>query len=109
MNTFEFKKGLDKNLGGATMSTFQIYKKNKTEIDHSDIEKLVLSLEAKAPKGTKIRVRALNIDRWSTLKGFEDDIDLQNEEDYLDGRAKDTTKFLKAFQLEVVLLKPNKK
>ena len=32
-----------------------------------------------------------------------------SEEDYLDGRVHETTKFLKAFQLEIILMKPKPK
>lgn len=109
MNSFEFVKKDDKQLAFATLSTFQVYKKNKSEISHDQIGAIVRSLQSKAPRGTKLRVRALNIDRWSTLKGFDEDLDLQNEEDYLDGRVRETTKFLKAYQLEIVLMKPKVK
>ena len=109
MNSFEFVKRDDKQLAHATLSSFQVYKKNKSEISHEQISAIVRSLQSKAPRGTKIRVRALNVDRWTTLKGFDEDLDLQSEEDYLDGRVHETTKFLKAFQLEIILMKPKPK
>ena len=109
MNSFEFVKRDDKQLAHATLSSFQVFKKNKSEISHEHIVKIIHSLQSKAPKGTTIRLRALKVDRWTTLKGFDEDLDLDNEEDYLDGRVIDTTKFLKAFQLEIILMKPKNK
>jgi hypothetical protein len=110
---------------GSVITTYQIYKKNKRYITPKELHKLAEKLTKKNPnaefnikghsdkipkhlKDDDIMIRGLRPDRWSTLKNFGQDLSYQDEEDYLDGKVKDTTKFNKYFQVEITVIIPPK-
>lgn len=72
-----------------------------------DVKTIVQQLEnkfkAKHKKEPKILVRGLDILGMFTLKSYEEDVEdmFENMEDYLRGRAKDTTKFKEFTQVEI--------
>jgi hypothetical protein len=103
--------GETKELFGKTQKVFQLYKKNKREITPKEIKEIYKSMITKAPANSQIRIRALGIDKfntisWNTLKNTQDDdINIYDEEEYLQGRAIDTDKFQKFSQIEFLIRK----
>ncbi len=57
-----------------------------------------------APKGSKLRIR---IDRWHTLKGFDSNLDVKEDEEYYDGIVREAGKFADFSQIEITILKLN--
>lgn len=61
----------------------------------------------KLPKGTKMIVRATNILRDTTLKGYDDDFMDENDYDeYVTGKVKNTAKFKHFFNFTVTIIEP---
>jgi hypothetical protein len=61
----------------------------------------------KLPKGSKVIVRATNILRDTTLKGYDNDFMDENEYDeYSKGKVADTDKFKHFFNFTVTLIEP---
>lgn len=104
----EFKQtfGPVKELEDATMHTVKVHKRNKTMITVNQIRTLSTSLQRRFGNDVKLRIRALGPDRWTTLKTFETELDIQDEEDYYKGKVRETAKFMEFFQLEFVILTP---
>jgi hypothetical protein len=95
-------------------------KNEKSFLSRDDINYIVNGLTNKAPKGTKFTVHGLGISGMRelgegavverrTLKAMDGDLDWLDEEEYLDGRVKEETKFRRYFQVIVSLVMPNKK
>jgi hypothetical protein len=107
---------------GSKIITYQIFKKNKRFITPNELKKLsdiitkknpntefnIKGHADKIPKNLKeddIMIRGLAPHRWSTLKNYGEDLNYDYEEEYLDGRVKNTTKFNKYFQIEITIIK----
>jgi len=77
-------------------------------IDPADAKKLVQDLMKEAKKkynNYKIMVRGLNAIRFFTLKGYDDeDIKIDEVDDYLHGKVSDDSKFGKFFQLDITII-----
>lgn len=103
-----------KEFSDRTLTTIQVYKQDKKEITANEVNILIKQLLEKAPKDSKLMVRGLGINRFNqltdgpiTLKSFESQATIvQDEDEYLAGKVKDTTKFQKFSQLQIVLQKP---
>ena len=65
--------------GGRIERTLNITKKDGSKIHMDDIQELNDYAENFADS---FMIRALGPARWSTLKGFDDNINLQGEDDY---------------------------
>ena len=78
-------------------------------IDPKDVKSLVEDLMKEAKKkfpNYKMRVRGLNALQWFTLKGFDqDNLNVDEIDEYLDGRVSDDSKFGNFFQLEISIVK----
>jgi hypothetical protein len=95
--------------------TFQLYKRNNTEITQQEIKDITKSFLEKADKNTKIMIRALGIDKYNTvgtvtLKDLNDNLNVLDEEEfaqakYYEGHVKDVNKFKKFSQLEFIIIK----
>lgn len=90
----------------STQTTLQVFKKNKKEITPKEIKVLTKQILDKAPKGTKMRIRALGVDKFYTLKSLDGDLDVLEGEEYAQGKVKDTSKFSNFYQLELTVIKP---
>ncbi len=86
-------------------TTLQINKKNKKSINPKEIKRLTENLLQSAPKGSKLRIRGLGIDRWHTLKGYDTNLDVKEDEEYYDGKVRETGKFADFSQIEITILK----
>jgi hypothetical protein len=58
------------------------------------------------PDNAPVALQGLNPERWRTIKSFRKDISIQDEEDYYDGKARDTSKFNEYYQAIITILKP---
>lgn len=105
-NVFTQKIGEVKELEDSTMHTVRVHKTNKTKITVKQIKALTKSLQDKFGENIQLRIRALGPDRWTTLKTFENELKVLNEEEYYQGKVKDVAKFMEFFQLEFVILQP---
>jgi hypothetical protein len=71
-----------------------------------EIANIVQSIENEAKKRkekVKVMVRALNIDKWYTVKQIDNDLDPDEVDDYMDGLVQDTPKFNNFFQAHFTL------
>lgn len=105
-NVFTQKIGEVKELEDSTMHTVRVHKTNKTKITVKQIKALTKSLQDKFGENIQLRIRALGPDRWTTLKTFENELNVLNEEEYYQGKVKDVAKFMEFFQLEFIILQP---
>lgn len=107
-------KMLSSNLGKKILSgnklensTMQFHKSNKKPITLKEADAMVKRIQAIADaKGDdiKIMVRGLAPNGYPTLKQYnEDKIDVQRYEEYLSGKAKDTSKFQSFYQLQITV------
>ncbi len=103
------KKVLDKKvLGDATQTTIQLFNTDKSNIT---IEEVSAIIERFSTGGSKIMVRALNIERMSTLKSMEGEFDPDAFIDYYKNsvRESDINKFIEFREVQITVFKPNKK
>ena len=107
-----------KKFGGlAIQKTISVKcKDKKKQIDVPELEQIYEGLVnefEESGETVKILVRAQNIDKIYTFKGFDDDgLNIESFEDYLQGKVRDTTKFEKFSELQFTILqkvKPKKK
>ncbi len=98
-----------RSFGDSTEKTFQINKSDgKSMITPEEIRKIVTSIEKQAEKkGDKIRlmIRGLNGTRRFTLKGFDEELNVMDDDEYFEGKAKDVTKFTDFFQVQITVEK----
>ena len=118
---FTFKKLGKVEFKNSSHTDYQIGMKNeKSFLSRDDINYIVNGLTNKAPKGTKFTVHGLGIAGMHelgegaiverrTVKSMDGELDWLEEDEYLDGRVKEETKFRRYFQVIVSLVMPNKK
>ena len=123
MSKFIFNELLDKTYkNGTTRENYQIaLTDQKALMTPNDVKYIVDGLTAKAPKGTKFVVHGLGVagihelgdinvkPKYRQIKGFYGDLKFLSEQEYLNGRAKDTTKFLQYFQIMISIVRPKSK
>ena len=105
-NVFTTKYGETKELGDSTMHTVHVHKTNKSKMTVKQIRALTKSLQDKFGANIQLRIRALGPDRWTTLKTFENELNVLDEEEYYRGKVREHARFLEFFQLEFVILQP---
>ena len=123
MSKFIFNELLDKTYkNGTTRENYQIaLRDQKALMTPEDVKYIVDGLTKNAPKGTKFVVHGLGVagihqlgdinikPEYRNIKGFYGDLKYLTEEEYLNGRAKDTTKFLEYFQIMISIVRPKSK
>ena len=94
------KKDFDKSI----QTTLQISNKNKSDIDIDDVKAIIKKVSV---NDAKVMVRALNIERWMTLKGFNDEFDAESYEDYFRNKVQEENleKFTKFKQLQISVIR----
>lgn len=94
------KKDFDKSI----QTTLQISNKNKSDIDIDAVKAIIKKVSV---NDAKVMVRALNIERWMTLKGFNDEFDAESYEDYFRNKVEeeDLEKFTKFKQLQISVIR----
>ena len=99
------KKILSKrDVGDGIQTTIQLSNKDKSSITTDDIGQIVNQFST---GGKKIMVRALNIERWMTLKGMNEDFDPESFIDYYVNkvREEDVEKFTEFKQVQITVFK----
>ena len=106
---------------GSKVIKYQVYKKNKKPFTAQELQTLSAMILKKAPTSSNLQIKGhadflpdnapvtlqgLNPERWRTIKSFGKDISIQDEEDYYDGKARDTSKFNQYYQAIITLLRP---
>ena len=94
------KKDFDKSI----QTTLQISNKNKSDIDIDAVKAIIKKVSV---NDAKVMVRALGIERWMTLKGFNDEFDADSFEDYFRNKVEeeDLEKFTKFKQLQISVIR----
>ena len=99
------KKILSKrDVGDGIQTTIQLSNKDKSSITTDEIGQI---LNQFSTGGKKIMVRALNIERWMTLKGMNEDFDAESFIDYYVNkvREEDVEKFTEFKQVQITVFK----
>ena len=99
------KKILSKrDVGDGIQTTIQLSNRDKSDITTDEIAEIVNKLST---GGSKIMVRALNIERWQTLKGMNEEFDPESFVDYYVNkvREEDVQKFTEFKQVQITVFK----
>ena len=96
-----------KQLIDGIQTTIQLSNHDKSNITTDEIKEIINHM---AVGGTKIMVRALNIERWMTLKGMNNDFDVDGFVDYYKNKVAeaDVHKFIEFKQVQITVFKPKK-
>jgi hypothetical protein len=116
MKKFNFKKVGEIQFKSSKRVDFQISAVDSGFLQPAEIKYLIQQYEKKYPN-SKFLVTGLGVAgrhelgdntkyQTSTLKKFSSGFSFQDEEEYLDGRVRDTTKFLQYFQITISVFKP---
>jgi hypothetical protein len=108
MNNFKTEIiGNPKTFEDSRQTNIKLTKNNKKDITLKEIQQLAKKLMKDAPKGSKLAIKALGVHGMRSFKTYDSDTNFKNEEEYLDGRVKETTKFTNEFsQIYFSFLKP---
>ncbi len=99
------KKILSKrDVGDGIQTTIQLSNTDKSKITTEEIGQIVNKFST---GGNKIMVRGLNIERWMTVKGLNEDFDPESLIDYYVNKVKeaDVEKFTEFFQVQITVFK----
>ncbi len=99
------KKILSKrDVGDGIQTTIQLSNTDKSKITTAEIGEIVNKFST---GGNKILVRALNIERWQTIKGMQEEFDPESFVDYYVNKVKeaDVEKFTEFFQVQITVFK----
>ena len=96
-----------KQLNDGVQTTIQLSNRDKSNITTDEIKEIINHM---AVGGTKITVRALNIERWQTLKGFDTEFDAESFVDYYRNKIAeaDVEKFTEFKQVQLTVFKLKK-
>ena len=99
------KKILSKrDVGDGIQTTIQLSNRDKSNITTEEIGHIVNQFST---GGKKIMVRGLNIERWQTLKGMNEEFDPESFIDYYVNkiREEDVHKFTEFSQIQITVFK----
>ena len=99
------KKVLSKrDVGDGIQTTIQLSNTDKSKITTEEIGQIVNRFST---GGNKIMVRALNIERWMTIKGMQEEFDPWSFVDYYVNKVKeaDVDKFTEFMQVQITVFK----
>ena len=99
------KKILSKrDVGDGIQTTIQLSNTDKSKITTEEIGQIVNKFST---GGNKIMVRGLNIERWMTVKGLNEDFDPDSFIDYYVNKVKeaDVEKFIEFMQVQITVFK----
>ena len=99
------KKILSKrDVGDGVQTTIQLSNRDKSDITTDEISEIVNKLST---NGSKVMIRALNIERWQTLKGMNAEFDPEPFIDYYRNKVRedDVQKFTEFKQVQVTVFK----
>ena len=109
MNSFVFEKRDDRPINKKEREkTIKIYKKDeKSQITPNELRKLntaLLEQYKKSGKKHKIMIRGFGDNGAHTLKGFDTDLDVDDDEKYFEGKVRDVTKFAGFNQIQITIM-----
>jgi hypothetical protein len=96
-----------KKIGKVTETTIKLTRRDDKPISMALAKQTIEGLIDRTHKNNgKILVRALNAEKWTTLKGFDTDFDEDNYDEYYENRvqSKDIDKFKEFSQLEITIV-----
>ena len=99
------KKLLSKrDVGDGIQTTIQLSNTDKSKITTEEIGQIVNKFST---GGNKIMVRGLNIERWMTVKGLNENFDPESFIDYYINKVKeaDVEKFTEFMQVQITVFK----
>jgi len=99
------KKILSKrDVGDGIQTTIQLSNTDKSKITTEEIGQIVNKFST---GGNKIMVRGLNIERWMTIKGLNEDFDPESFIDYYVNkiREEDVDKYTDFYQVQITVFK----
>ena len=99
------KKILSKrDVGDGVQTTIQLSNRDKSDITTDEIAEIVNRLST---GGSKVMIRGLNIERWCTLKGMNEEFDPESFVDYYVNkiREQDVQKFTEFSQIQITVFK----
>ena len=99
------KKILSKrDVGDGIQTTIQLSNTDKSKITTEEIGEIVNKFST---SGNKILVRGLNIERWQTIKGMQEECDPESFIDYYRNKVKeaDVEKFIEFYQVQITVFK----
>jgi hypothetical protein len=99
------KKILSKrDVGDGIQTTIQLSNTDKSNITTEEIGEIVNKFST---GGNKILVRGLNIERWQTIKGMQEEFDPESFIDYYRNKVReaDVEKFTEFFQVQITVFK----
>ena len=99
------KKILSKrDVGDGIQTTIQLSNTDKSKITTAEIGEIVNKFST---GGNKILVRGLNIERWQTIKGMQEEFDPESFIDYYVNKVKeaDVEKFTEFYQVQITVFK----
>ena len=99
------KKILSKrDVGDGVQTTIQLSNRDKSDITTDEVAEIVNKLST---NGSKVMVRALNIERWQTLKGMNEEFDPESFVDYYRNKVQedDVQKFTEFKQVQITVFK----
>jgi capsule polysaccharide export protein KpsE/RkpR len=100
------KKILSKrDIGDGIQTTIQLSNSDKSNITTEEISEIVNRFST---GGNRIMVRALNIERWMTLKAMNEEFNAEDFIDYYVNKVKeaDVDKFTEFMQVQITVFKP---
>ena len=99
------KKILSKrDVGDGIQTTIQLSNTDKSKITTEEIGEIVNKFST---GGNKILVRGLNIERWQTIKGMQEEFDPESFIDYYRNKVReaDVDKFIEFMQVQITVFK----
>ena len=100
------KKILSKrDIGDGIQTTIQLSNSDKSNITTDEISEIVNRFST---GGNRIMVRALNIERWMTLKSMNEEFNAEDFINYYINKVKeaDVDKFTEFMQVQITVFKP---
>ncbi len=104
MNTKILSK---REFGNSVQTTIQIGKNDKSKISLDEVGQIIDRFKS---GGAKILVRGLNIERWSTLKGFNEEFDDESFINYYVNKVEEAAVeiFIEFSQIQISVIKIKK-
>ena len=93
-----------KEFADSVQTTIQLSNRDKSNITLDEIQQIIDRFQG---GGAQIMVRGLNIERWQTLKGMNEEFDPESFIDYYVNKVKeaDVEKFTEFFQVQITVFK----
>jgi len=94
-----------KEFADSVQTTIQLSNRDKSNITLDEIQQIIDRFQG---GGAQIMVRGLNIERWQTLKGFNEEFNGAELEEYYASKVEESAveKFTQFPQVQISVIKP---